>query len=210
MVNNSLGNPLVRAAVRTVLTGGALAATFGVAHAQASSQQTSSQQTSKRETTAAPQLLSQAVPASAGASSAASAQLQEVVVTGSRIATPNQTSISPVQFVTSAEFAQLGATRVEDVLNRLPQVFADQNATSINGGTGTETVNLRGLGSNRTLVLIDGLRMPYGDPRGGGSDVKMIPTALIESVQILTGGAAAARGGGDGLAYRPLTESNFH
>jgi iron complex outermembrane receptor protein len=194
MVNNSLGNPLVRAAVRTVLTGGALAATFGVAHAQTSSQQTSSQQTSKRETSAAPQLLSQAAPASSGTISGAAAQLQEVVVTGSRIATPNQTSISPVQFVSSQEFAQLGATRVEDVLNRLPQVFADQNATSINGGTGTETVDLRGLGAARTLVLIDGKRMPYGDPRVAGADLNMIPVPLIKNVQILTGGASSIYG----------------
>jgi iron complex outermembrane receptor protein len=173
MVNNSLGNPLVRTAVRAVMTGSALAATLGVAHAQ------------------------QAVPAPAtpaASNSAASAQLQEVVVTGSRIATPNQTSISPITFVTAKQFQQLGATRVEDVLNRLPQVFADQNSTSINGGNGTENVDLRGLGANRTLVLIDGLRMPYGDPRSGAADLKMIPTALISNVQILTGGASSIYG----------------
>ncbi|MGH7107101.1 MAG: TonB-dependent receptor plug domain-containing protein, partial [Acetobacteraceae bacterium] len=96
-------------------------------------------------------------------------QLQEVVVTGSRIAVPNQTSISPVTFVSAQQFQQLGATRVEDVLNRLPQVFADQNSTSINGGNGTENVDLRGLNGKRTLVLVDGLRMSYGDPRAGGS-----------------------------------------
>jgi iron complex outermembrane recepter protein len=201
MVNNSLGNPLVRAAVRTVLTGGALAASFGVAHAQSSAQQTNTQQTnaqsaSTQKQSSTPQLLAQNVPAPAPAapSSAASLQLQEVVVTGSRIATPNQTSISPVQFVGAQQFAQVGATRVEDVLNRLPQVFADQNSTSINGGTGTETVDLRGLGTSRTLVLVDGQRMPYGDVGTSGADLNMIPTALIENVQILTGGASAQYG----------------
>ncbi|MGA7537628.1 MAG: hypothetical protein WBW93_02545, partial [Steroidobacteraceae bacterium] len=97
MVNNSLGNPLVRAAVRTVLTGGALAATFGVAQAQSSAQQSSTQQTNTQQTNAqsastqkpssTPQLLAQNVPAPAAPSSAATLQLQEVVVTGSRIAT---------------------------------------------------------------------------------------------------------------------------
>jgi len=207
MVNNSLGNPLVRAAVRTVLTGGALAASFGLAHAQTSAQptnaqptnaqQTNTQPASKNQQSSTPQLLAQAtVPTAAApaATNGAALQLQEVVVTGSRIATPNQTSISPVQFVSSQEFSQLGATRVEDVLNRLPQVFADQNSTSINGGTGTETVDLRGLGASRTLVLINGLRMPYGDPRTDGADLNMIPTPLIENVQILTGGASSIYG----------------
>jgi iron complex outermembrane recepter protein len=198
MVNQQLGNPLVRAAVRTVLTGGALAAGLGVVNApQANAQQANAQTNSQTDTQ---QLVAQAtVPAPAAASSSAASstlQLQEVVVTGSRIAVPNQTSVSPVTFVNAQAFQQIGATRVEDVLNRLPQVFADQNSTSINGGNGTENVDLRGLGAQRTLVLIDGLRMSYGDPRIGGAaaDLKMIPTALIENVQILTGGASSIYG----------------
>lgn len=180
MVNDNFGKPLVRAAVRTVLAGGALVAAFGVASAANAHK---AAQTGPADSTVTP------------ATASLAPQLQEVVVTGSRIAlSPNQTAMSPVTFVSSKEFSQMGAVNVDDVLNRLPQVFADQNSTSINGGSGTETVNLRGLGSNRTLVLIDGLRMPYGDPRGGGSDVKMIPTALIENVQILTGGASSLYG----------------
>src|SRR6185437_8545609 len=148
MVNQQLGNPLVRAAVRTVLTGGALAAGLGVVSApQANAQQANAQTNSQTDTQ---QLVAQAtVPAPAAASSSAASstlQLQEVVVTGSRIAVPNQTSVSPVTFVNAQAFQQIGATRVEDVLNRLPQVFADQNSTSINGGNGTENVDLRGLG----------------------------------------------------------------
>lgn len=196
MVHHSFGNPLVRTAVRTVLTGGALATTFGLAHAQqaqADTQQSNAQQSSGQI------LVAQATPTAAAASApvtGAEAQLTEVVVTGSRIATPNQTSISPVTFVNANTFAQMGATRVEDVLNRLPQVFAAQNATSINAGSGTETINLRGLNPKRTLVLIDGLRMGPGDPRvnQSPSDVKMIPTPLIENVQILTGGASSIYG----------------
>jgi outer membrane receptor protein involved in Fe transport len=194
MFNNASGNLLVSAAVRTVLTGGALAAGFGVATAQqanapATDGQSDAQQQVAQATTPAPAAAS-ALPASS------TLQLQEVVVTGSRIAVPNQTSISPVTFVNAQAFQQVGATRVEDVLNRLPQVFADQNSTSINAGLGIETVDLRGLGAQRTLVLIDGLRMTYGDPRIGGaaSDLKMVPTALIENVQILTGGASSIYG----------------
>jgi iron complex outermembrane recepter protein len=195
MINDNPGNLLIRGAVRSVLTAAGLVATFGAAHAQTSSQQTSTQPKSKHEQVNAPQLLSQAtVPALAAPSNAAALQLQEVVVTGSRIATPNQTSISPVQFVAAKEFQEVGATRVEDVLNRLPQVFADQNSTSINAGTGTETVDLRGLGAARTLVLINGERMPYGDPRVPGADLNMIPVPLIENVQILTGGASSIYG----------------
>ena len=158
MVNQPLGNPLVRAAVRTVLTGGALATTFGLANAQqapADAQQSNAPQTGGQILVA-----QAATPSTAPAASlsGAQAQLQEVIVTGSRIATPNQRSISPVTFVNANTFQQVGATRVEDVLNRLPQVMAAQNATSINGGNGTETVNLRGLDPKRTLVLVNGLR----------------------------------------------------
>ena len=204
MGNQQPGNPLVRAAVRTVLTGGALAAAaFGVANAQQATTSQSDAQQANTQTNAqtdSQQLLAQAsTPTLAAApTTAANAQLQEVVVTGSRIATPNQTSISPVQFVGAKQFQNVGATRVEDVLNRLPQVFASQNSTSINGGSGTETVDLRGLGSQRTLVLVNGQRLPYGDTGGGssatGADLNMIPTALIENVQILTGGASSIYG----------------
>jgi iron complex outermembrane recepter protein len=166
----SRGNPLVRSAVRTALAGGTFVAMIGAAQAQ--------QQTQKVSADADEPVLT------------------EVTVTGSRIAVPNATSISPVTTVSADDFAQVGATRIEDVLNQLPQVFADQNSTSINGGNGTETVDLRGLQTKRTLVLIDGERMSYGDPRigGAGSDLKIIPTALIDNVEILTGGASSIYG----------------
>ena len=92
MLNDNLGNPRLRMAVRLALTGGSLAATFGVANAQTAS----------------------AVAAGSEAS------LQEVVVTGSRISVPNQVSISPVTFVSALDVAQTGVTRVEDLLNSLP------------------------------------------------------------------------------------------
>ena len=166
------GDDVIRAAVRYALAGGTMMAVMGAVHAQEK-------------------------PANATANDEAEQPvLSEVTVTGSRIVVPNATSISPITTVSAEEFAQVGATRVEDVLNQLPQVFADQNSTSINGGNGTETVDLRGLQAKRTLVLIDGERMSYGDPRigGSGSDLKMIPPALIDNVEILTGGASSIYG----------------
>jgi outer membrane cobalamin receptor len=137
MLNKNPGNPVVRSAVRAVLAGGTLAATFGMAHAQNAS----------------------ANSQSASIKAPAASQLKEVVVTGSLIATPNQVSMSPVTFVSAQAIAQTGATRIEDMLNQLPQVSADQGSNIINGGDGTATVDLRDLGANRTLVLVDGQRL---------------------------------------------------
>src|SRR5271155_5619678 len=131
MLHDNLGNPRLRMAVRLALTGGSLAASFGVANAQTA-------------------------PVVAANNDTA---LQEVVVTGSRISVPNQVSISPVTFVSALEVQQSGVTRVEDLLNELPQVFAAQGSNISNGATGTAEVDLRGLGPKRTLVLVDGLRL---------------------------------------------------
>lgn len=126
--------------------------------------------------------------------SAQNAPIQEVVVTGSRIAQPNLTTTSPVTQVTSEDVAVQGVTRVEDLINQLPQAFAAQNSTVSNGSTGTATVNLRGLGSARTLVLMDGRRMPYGGVTNSAADLNQIPAAMVERVEILTGGASAVYG----------------
>ena len=167
MLNENLGNARLRMAVRLALTGGSLAASFGVVHAQS------------------------ATPPLAGTD----ATLQEVVVTGSRISVPNQVSISPVTFVSAQDVQVTGLTRVEDMLNELPQVFAAQGSNISNGATGTATVDLRGLGAKRTLVLVNGLRLGPGDPRtGGSSDINMIPAEMIDSIEILTGGASSTYG----------------
>jgi outer membrane receptor protein involved in Fe transport len=126
----------------------------------------------------------------------AAAPVEEVVVTGSRLSTPNETSISPITTVSAVDLQQTGLTRVEDVLNNLPQVFAGMNSTTSNGADGTATVDLRGLGNQRTLVLVDGLRLGPGSALGGRnySDINQIPAALIERVDVLTGGASAVYG----------------
>src|SRR5437762_6231846 len=118
----------------------------------------------------------------------AAAPVEEVVVTGSRLSTPNEQSISPITSVSATDLQATGLTRVEDVLNNLPMVFAGQNSTVSNGSDGTATVDLRGLGPQRTLTLVNGRRL--GPGRGDGrnySDINEIPAALIDRVDILTG-----------------------
>lgn len=138
-------------------------------------------------------------PAAPAAASATAPALQEVVVTGSRIAIPGLKSISPVTSLNAAAIARTGATSVEDVLNQLPQVMATNGSMDSNGSSGIATVDLRGLGSQRTLVLIDGQRLMPGDlsPSGGitnAADINNIPTALVERVEVLTGGASSVYG----------------
>jgi len=125
-------------------------------------------------------------------------EVSEVVVTGTRIPSPNLESVSPVTAVSAAEIRAQGVTRVEDMINSLPQAFAAQGSALSNGSTGTATVSLRGLGATRTLVLIDGRRLMPGTPNTlGGSlaaDINFIPSALIQRVDVLTGGASAVYG----------------
>jgi outer membrane receptor protein involved in Fe transport len=168
--------PLVRMAVRTALKGamisGAVAATVGAGTAQA--QQPAATTVPSDET-----------------------QLQEVVVTGSRIKQPALEAVSPVTTVSAVELQQTGYTRVEDMLNTLPQVTADQGGALANGATGVANIGLRGLGPQRTLVLIDGRRLMPGDPTSGGNaapDLNQVPGALVERIDVLTGGASAVYG----------------
>ena len=126
--------------------------------------------------------------------SADATALETIVVTGSRIKQANLESSSPVTQVTAADIEAQGVTRIEDLINQLPQAFAAQNATVANGASGTATVNLRGLGSSRTLVLVDGRRMPYGGVGQSAADLNQIPSQLIERVEVLTGGASAIYG----------------
>ena len=125
--------------------------------------------------------------------------LTEVVVTGSRLTQlPNEVSVSPVVSLTSVDIAQTGLVRTEDLLNNLPQVTAEQSSGTSISSNGTATVSLRGLGSTRTLVLVDGKRlMPgagIGVSNGSSADINQIPADLIERADVLTGGASAVYG----------------
>jgi len=144
----------------------------------------------------------QAAPAAAGETAA---PLEEVVVTGSRITSPALEAISPITALSAQDIKESGVTRVEDLVNSLPQVVADQGSGLSMGSNGIATVNLRGLGPQRTLVLVNGKRLIGGDPTGGGAsvvnlgyasaaDVNQIPIALVERIDVLTGGASSTYG----------------
>ncbi|WP_187334708.1 TonB-dependent receptor domain-containing protein [Novosphingopyxis iocasae] len=119
---------------------------------------------------------------------------EPIVVTGTRIRSPNLESASPVTVVSAQEFKDSGSVRVEDLLNSLPQVLGGQNAFIANGASGTATVDVRGLGPARTLVLVNGRRLQPGDPGLPVADINQIPASLIERVEVLTGGASATYG----------------
>lgn len=124
------------------------------------------------------------------------AAVQKVEVTGSRIPTLNTEGASPVTVLSAKDIKIDGARNVEDMLNNLPQVFASQGDAYSNGATGTSNVNLRGLGSDRTLVLVNGKRMPAGSVSDTAADLNQIPASLIQRIEVLTGGAGAIYGAG--------------
>ena len=118
-----------------------------------------------------------------------------VILTGSRLnVNPNLEGAAPVLSLSGEQIASRGMTRIEDFTNQLPQVFAGQAGEVSNGASGTATLNLRGLGANRTLVLIDGRRLPYGSSQIAAANLDLIPTQFIERVDVLTGGASAVYG----------------
>ena len=119
---------------------------------------------------------------------------ETIVVTGSRISNPNLTSPSPVTTVGADQIQTRGTVRVEDMLNTLPQINPSEGAGRANEAAGTANVDLRGLGAERTLVLVDGRRLPYGSPVSAPADLNQIPSMLVERVEVLTGGASAVYG----------------
>ncbi len=134
---------------------------------------------------------------SAPASQPAAEAEQEVVVTGSRIASPALTSPSPLQVVTAEALENQGVVNVQEALQQNPAVGIPGQSRTTNGAStnpGLATVNLRNLGADRTLVLIDGRRSVAGVPGTAQVDLSMIPTPFIERVDVLTGGASAVYG----------------
>jgi outer membrane receptor protein involved in Fe transport len=149
-------------------------------------------------------LMGAASAAAVGVSAPAIAQqaagtVETVVVTGSRIPQAGIYAASPVTAVGQQEMKFEGTTDVYTLINNLPEAFADQNSTVTNGGSGTANADLRGLGSKRTLVLVNGTRLMPGDPLTPVPDLDDIPVALVDHVEVLTGGASAVYGS-DALA----------
>lgn len=149
--------------------------------------------------TAAQTTAESAPPAGAAAvQEAPTTSLQEVIVTGTRFRTPNASSPAPITIIGGADLLHQGATKTEELLNRLPQVNVGlADATNGSGAfplTGTATVDLRGIGSFRTLVLMNGRRVNPGDAINPSADMHTIPEILIKRVEVLTGGASAIYG----------------
>ena len=148
-----------------------------------------------------------AMPALAGAQEASTerdgteaaatpTQLDAVKVTGtgSRIARLDYVSSSPLTTVSSEDIQASGAVTVEESLNQLPQLGLGANKTNAGwGGTGQATLNLRGVGAQRNLVLLDGRRL-QPSTTDNVVDVNAIPTALLSGVEIISGGASAVYG----------------
>ena len=119
--------------------------------------------------------------------------VEEVVVTGSRIKRRDFSSPSPLATVDRTDFEFSGQPTLEDYLSQMPQLMPGFGRAVNNGGDGTATLNLRGMGAGRTLVLLNGRRL---SPSGVGSavDVNNLPGVLIERVEIITGGASTVYG----------------
>ncbi len=125
--------------------------------------------------------------------------MDEVVVTGSRIARPNLESPVPVTTISSEELFQTGTTSVGDLLNDLPALrstFSQSNSSRFLGTTGLNLLDLRGLGTQRTLVLVNGRRHVGADilSNAVSPDVNTFPTDLIERIDVVTGGNSAVYG----------------
>ncbi len=124
---------------------------------------------------------------------------EEVVVTGSRLARKDLNSVGPVTIISAPEIAATGVTSLEVLLQRLPSSAGfGGNQTSaywVSNGWGTPQINLRGMGINRTLVLLNGRRLVSGGTGANTSvDLSMIPVSIIERIEVLKDGASAIYG----------------
>ena len=135
--------------------------------------------------------------ASAGADGSAADAGQEITVTGSRIRRPNLDATVPITSVGSEEFRSTGQISVGDILNELPALrstFSTANSTRFIGTSGLNLLDLRGLGTDRTLVLMNSRRMVPASIGGSAPDVNVVPTDLLERVDVVTGGNSAIYG----------------
>lgn len=124
--------------------------------------------------------------------------IEEVVVTGSRIARTDLEGVAPVTVYTSVDIDRSGATSVGQILREMPSVSGGAQTTQVNnGGGGVMQISLRGLGAVRTLVLLNGRRVTASVDEGANGiavDLNTIPTSIIERIEVLKDGASAAYG----------------
>jgi outer membrane receptor protein involved in Fe transport len=122
--------------------------------------------------------------------------LEAVIVTGSRVIRTGDVSPTPLTIVDATELAATTPSNVPDALNKLPMFQGSRNQRTTGGATINwpgNFLNLRDFGINRTLILLDGRRVPYTD-MSGDVDVNTLPLALMERVDVVTGGASAVYG----------------
>jgi iron complex outermembrane recepter protein len=140
---------------------------------------------------ASPLFISQGVMAQEEA--AADKTVEKIQVTGSRIRSANAMSTSPISTIGEIEIKQQQQPEVERIIRNLPSALPGDGSNVNNGSGGAASINLRGLGRNRNLVLMNGKRMvPFNT--SGHVDTSSIPTALIDRIDLVTGGASAVYG----------------
>src|SRR5687767_1205845 len=143
-------------------------------------------------------LLAGAVVAAVSPVQAQDPAIQEVVVTGSRIASGSIDSPSPLQVIGAQDIDATGAPNLQDILLKNPAFgtpgISRTNSNFSTASAGAATVDLRNLGTARTLVLVDGRRFVAGIPGTSAVDLNTIPAQFIERVEVLTGGASAVYG----------------
>ena len=145
----------------------------------------------------------------AGATFAQDEEIEEVVVTGTLIKDPNFVSSSPISVVSRDEIDLQAALNAEEILREVPGVVPSVGANVNNGNGGFSYVNLRGLGSNRNVVLIDGVRYAPSE-LAGRFDLNNIPMAMVERIDVLTGGASTTYGADAlGGVVNVVTKKNF-
>ena len=132
-----------------------------------------------------------AVPAASQDAGSSAQTVEKVTVTGSRLKKRDYSTTSPVTTIGAQTFELTQTNSVEKLLNDLPQLVPGNTFTSNNaGGEDFATIDLRGLGPNRTLVLVNGNRLPMSST-SGSVDVNTIPAGLVDRVEVVTGGASA-------------------
>lgn len=123
--------------------------------------------------------------------------LETITVTGSRISNPNVISPTPISVISAADIKATGAINIGDLMTTLPQIattFTMGNSGRFIGTAGVGELDLRNLGTNRTLVLVNGRRFVGSSAGDTGVDVNLIPADWVERVEIITGGASAVYG----------------
>jgi len=147
----------------------------------------------------------QEAPVDAAAADETADDGEAIVVTGSRIARPEADSPNPVTSISSETIQQSGLTNLTDLLVQNPALLGSSTtadaggSTALFGGVGINLLNLRNLGTERTLVLVNGRRHISGITGTASVDINTIPNALIERIDVLTGGVSAVYGA-DGVS----------